>query len=113
MTMQRCLRFRLLPDVLCALLCCPLVAMPALAHQQAEYTPDLLRQVAFEQRLHAAVPLELTFRDDTGQQVRLGEYFHARPVILTFAYYRCPNLCTLVLNGLVRTLRTLAFTAGE
>jgi protein SCO1/2 len=111
--MQRCLRFYLLPGVLYALLCCTLVAMPTLAHQQAEYTPDLLRQVDFEQRLHAVIPLELTFRDDTGQQVRLGEYFHARPVILTLAYYRCPNLCTLVLNGLVRTLRTLAFTAGE
>ena len=111
--MQRCLRFRVLSGVLSALLCCPLVAVPALAHQHAEYTPDLLRQVGFEQRLHTAIPLELTFRDDTGQQVRLGEYFHAKPVILTLTYYRCPNLCTLVLNGLVRTLRTLAFTAGE
>jgi protein SCO1 len=112
MIMQRCLRFRLLPGVLCVLLCCTLVAVPALAHHQAEHTPDLLRQVGFEQRLHAAIPLELTLRDDTGQQVRLGEYFDARPVILILAYYRCPNLCTLVLNGLVRTLRALAFTAG-
>jgi protein SCO1/2 len=110
--MQRCLRFHMLPGVLCALLCSTLLAGPVLAHHQAEHTPDLLRQVGFEQRLGAAIPLELTFRDDTGQQVRLGEYFHARPVMLVFAYYRCPNLCTLVLNGLVRTLRALTFTAG-
>jgi protein SCO1/2 len=110
--MQRCLRCHTLPGVLCVLLYGTLIALPALAHHQAEHTPDLLRQVGFEQRLHAAMPLELTFRDDTGQQVRLGDYFHARPVILVLAYYRCPNLCTLVLNGLVRTLRALAFTAG-
>jgi protein SCO1/2 len=98
--------------MLCTLLYCTLIAVPARAHHQTGLTPDLLRQVSFEQRLYAAIPLELTFRDDTGRQVRLGEYFHARPVILLLAYYRCPNLCTLVLNGLVRTLRALAFTAG-
>src|SRR5207244_11374793 len=36
-----------------------------------------------------------------------------RPVILTLVYYRCPMLCTLVLNGLVRALRTLAFDPGR
>ena len=44
--------------------------------------PDVLRGVGIEQRLQAQSPLELVFRDDTGRQVQLGDYFGAKPVIL-------------------------------
>src|SRR5262249_31847347 len=74
---------------------------------------DLLKAVGFDQRLDAQVPLDLTFRDEGGAMVRLGDYFGARPVILTLNYYQCPNLCTLVLTKLVETMRGMAFNAGE
>ena len=32
----------------------------------------------------------------------LADYFHGKPVILILAYYRCPMLCTEVLNGVTR-----------
>lgn len=83
------------------------------AHHTTQHTPEPGRAVSFEQRLGAQVPLALTFRDDTGQSVRLGDYFGTTPVILTLAYHRCENLCPLVLNGLVQTLRTLSFSIGE
>jgi protein SCO1/2 len=69
--------------------------------------------VGLEQRLHEPLPLDLAFRDETGTQVRLEKFFGDKPVILTLVYYDCPNLCTLVLNGLLRTLRALSFTVGE
>ncbi len=47
------------------------------------------------------MPLDLAFHDEEGQEVKLGDYFGAKPVILVLAYYRCPMLCTQVLNGLV------------
>jgi protein SCO1/2 len=95
--------------------CLCLGFFPALAHAHhtAEHPPDLLRQVAFDQRLHTPVPLDVRLRDATGNSVRLGDYFGTRPVILTLAYYNCPNLCPLVLSGLVRTMRALSFTAGR
>jgi len=34
-------------------------------------------------------------------------------VILVPAYYQCPNLCTLVLNGLLQTVQELKFDAGK
>jgi protein SCO1/2 len=34
-------------------------------------------------------------------------------VILSFVYYRCQDLCPLVLDGLVRSLRPLSFNAGD
>jgi protein SCO1/2 len=75
--------------------------------------PDLLRDVAFTQRLNTRLPLELPLREETGRAVRLGSYFGTKPVILVLAYYECRTLCPLVLDGLLKALRTLAFTAGR
>jgi protein SCO1/2 len=75
--------------------------------------PAPLREVAIDQRLDAAVPRDLAFRDESGAPVTLGQYFGKRPVILSLVYYECPMLCTLVLNGLVRALRTLTFDPGH
>ncbi len=69
--------------------------------------------MAFDQRVNDQVPLDLVFRDEDGRHVRLGEYFGQRPVILALVYYHCQNLCPLVLDGLIRALRPLAFSAGD
>ena len=76
-------------------------------------TPPGLKGVGIDQKLNGQVPLDLTFRDETGQTVRLGDYFGRRPVVLTLVYYECPMMCTLVLNGLVHTMREIPFTAGD
>ena len=68
--------------------------------------------MGFDQRLNEQVPLDLKFTDETGDAVKLGDYFGNKPVILVMAYYRCPMLCTLVLNGLVQGMRDMPFTPG-
>ncbi|HEX9445100.1 MAG TPA: SCO family protein [Candidatus Binatia bacterium] len=83
----------------------------ALAHDDGR--PLALRDVALEQRLGAEAPLDAEFRDESGRAVRLGDYFGDRPVVLAFSYYRCQDLCPLVLDGLLRTLRALSFSAGN
>jgi protein SCO1/2 len=75
--------------------------------------PDVLRDVGIDQRLDAQLPLELTFRDESGRPVKLGDYFDSRPVVLVLAYYRCPMLCTQVLNGLVKSMRELNLELGK
>ncbi len=75
--------------------------------------PAVLDRVAFEQRIGGTVPLEATFRDDTGRSVRLGDYLRDTPVLLVPAYYTCPMLCTLVLGGVVSALRALPFDVGR
>jgi protein SCO1/2 len=74
---------------------------------------DLFRDVAFDQRLNERLPLDAEFVDEAGRPVRLGQYFGQRPVILALVYYECPMLCTIVLNGLLRSLKTLSFDAGK
>jgi protein SCO1/2 len=73
----------------------------------------MLREVAFEQRLHAQIPRHLVFRDDAGRSVQLGDYFGTLPVMLTLAYYECPMLCGLVLDGLAHSLGALSLSIGE
>jgi protein SCO1/2 len=106
--------WRLFRRVVFSLLLAASVApLPVWGHHNTQHQPPVLQDVALEQRLHEQIPLDLLFRDETGASVRLGAYFGDKPVILALAYYDCPNLCTLVLNGLLRTLRALSFTAGE
>jgi protein SCO1 len=81
--------------------------------QTASDTPSLFKQVRFDQRLGQQIPLDLNFLDEQGHRVTLRQLFDNRPVILTLAYYRCPMLCTLVLDGLVRALRQSNLQIGK
>jgi protein SCO1/2 len=75
--------------------------------------PRILEQVGVDQKIGGQVPPALTFRDETGREVRLGDFFGRRPVVLALAYYNCPMLCTQVLNGITGSLRTLDFQPGR
>jgi protein SCO1 len=75
--------------------------------------PAALREIGFDQNLDQPVPLDVTFRDERGATVRLGDYFGKRPVVLVFAYYDCPMLCTQVINGLSSALGVLSLKPGQ
>jgi protein SCO1/2 len=75
--------------------------------------PPGLQNVGIEQHLDEQVPPNLTFRDETGRAVRLGDYFGKRPMILNLVYYQCPMLCGEVLSGLESALRVLKFDVGK
>lgn len=75
--------------------------------------PGLLKRVGIDQRLHQQVPLDIPFTDESGREVRLGDFFGKRPVILALVYYECPMLCTQVLNGVVSALGVLNFDVGR
>jgi protein SCO1/2 len=91
--------------------CCGMV-WPAAATASNEL-PPILREVGIDQHLGEQVPLNLPFNDECGRTVSLGDYFDGKPVLLVLAYYRCPMLCTQVLNGLIFGLRGVSFNAGD
>jgi protein SCO1 len=103
---------------LAAMLC---VAIPAHAQyaagpqrpNAANQKPEILKQVGIDQKVGQQLPLDLTFKNEVGRDVRLGEFFNGRPVVLALAYYDCPMLCTQVLNGMTGALKTLSFDAGK
>jgi protein SCO1/2 len=75
--------------------------------------PPLLQNVGFEPTLNGRLPLELPFRDETGREVQLREYFSQKPVLLAFVYYGCPMLCDQLEQGVVGSLRMLSFNPGR
>ena len=78
----------------------------------ASAIPAPLREIGFDQRLNERLPLDTPLRDEAGRAVRLGDYFGERPVVLVFAYYDCPMLCTLAINGLSSALNVLSLNPG-
>lgn len=77
--------------ILCALaLCCA----AGLAH--TSLTPQ------FHQNLGADLPLEAAFMDASGKRAKLGDYFGETPVAIVFGYYRCPQLCSTIMDGVLQ-----------
>src|SRR5690606_22988285 len=75
--------------------------------------PPDLTAIKLEQKLGASIPLDATFTAEDGRTVSLGDYIAGDvPVLITFNYSRCPQLCSVQLDGLVDTLRKLEWTAG-
>jgi protein SCO1/2 len=63
-------------------------------------------RASLQQRIGTVVPLDLAVRDDLGQPARLGDFFQpGEPVLLVLGYYRCPQLCGLVMHSLLEALR--------
>jgi protein SCO1 len=76
--------------------------------------PPGLEHVGIDQLLGQQVPLDLQFRNESGQPVKLADYFQSgRPVILNLVYYQCPMLCGEVLQGMSAAVKVLKFTPGK
>jgi protein SCO1/2 len=87
------------------------LCIPAAAQQYG--LPAMVKGVGIDQNLNAQIPLELTFKDETGQTVRLGQYFRQKPVVLALVYYECPMLCNMVLNGLTHSMEQITLNLGD
>jgi protein SCO1/2 len=70
------------------------------------------QDVGIDQRLGERIPLDLVFRDEHAESVKLAQLFGRKPVVLVFAYYECPMLCTMVLNDLTRAMKALPLELG-
>ena len=76
--------------------------------------PPILKEVGIDQNLGVQIPTHLAFRDESGRAVTLGEYFTGqRPIVLTLVYYKCPMLCTMVLNDVTRTMNGMPLAIGK
>lgn len=95
-----------------------LSAQRAMPGSSAPGTPamaplPILKEVRIDQKLDESVPLDLPFTDEQGREVKLGDYFGKRPVVLALVYYECPMLCTQVLNGLFSSMEPVKIDAGR
>lgn len=93
------------------LACFGLCALSANAQQTG--APAILKQVGITQNLNTQIPADLTFRDETGKTVRVGDFFGKKPIVLSLVYFDCPALCTEVLNGELRTMKAISLDLGK
>jgi protein SCO1 len=95
--------------VAAALLAVLLSCVEAVAAQ----APPVLRGIGVTEHRGAQVPLDVALVDHRGKSVTLGHYFDGkRPVVLVLAYYRCPMLCSLVLDGVAKAMRAAGKRPG-
>lgn len=71
------------------------------------------RDVGLDQKLNGQVPLDIPFKDEAGKSIHLSDYFGKKPVILNLIFYRCPGVCTMELDGMVKAFNKLHFNVGE
>jgi protein SCO1/2 len=87
------------------------------AHAQAapdmEILPPVPKEVGFDQNIGQSLPLDAVFHDEAGQTVHLGDYFANKPVVLSLAYFSCPMLCGLSMQGLSSSLRGMNLAVGK
>jgi len=110
------LRDHILRSWLLAALAVALIAAPVAAQstQPADVVPEQFKNVGIDARLDQQLPLDARFTNANGDEVTLGESFNdEKPVVMALVYFRCPMLCTLVLNGMTSALRDIDWNPGE
>jgi protein SCO1/2 len=89
------------------------MALAAMLPASAQYgRPAITKGVSLEQKLNAPVPLDLIFRDESGQAVPLRAYFGDKPVVLEMVYFTCPSLCPMSMHESVVSLKRLTLVPG-
>ena len=95
----------------------PLLLVPATVvavGQSPSEIPHELEGVDIVENINVELPLDTPFIDESGNEIVLGDLFTGeRPVLLQMGYFKCPQLCNLVLNEMTETLRNLDWTTGK
>ena len=76
--------------------------------------PKDLAGVGYTEKRGQKIDLGLQFKDEDGKQVSLGHFYDGKhPVVISMVYYSCPGLCNFHLNGVVESLKTIDWSAGD
>jgi protein SCO1/2 len=73
-----------------------------------------LQDIDVIEHLGDRVPSKLSFVDTGGHAVSLDALTaQNKPVLVTLGYHRCPMLCSMVLDGLVKAMKEAKLTLGK
>ncbi len=70
------------------------------------------KQPGLVEKLGETIPLDLTFQDENNQDVILRDLIK-KPTVLTLVYYRCPNICSPLLQELARVVQLCKSRPGR
>jgi protein SCO1 len=69
-------------------------------------------KIGIEEKLGQTLPLEQELYDETGHLVTLKSLVN-KPTIFTFVYFRCPGICTPLLNELTKVIDKTDLVLGK
>jgi len=81
---------------------------------QTTSTPKELEGLEVTDQRGVVLPMQSALVDENGKAITLGELFtDGRPKLVQLGYMKCPMLCGLALNGLVRGMQGLDWSVGD
>lgn len=91
-----------------------LLLLPAASFAQLnKQKPQNLQDVGIEERLGEKIPLDIKFATTEGDSVTLADLMEGdKPVLLTPVYFKCPQLCPLVIDAVVQGVKPLEWDPG-
>ena len=81
--------------------------------QGADQPLAALQDVDVVEHLGDKLPAGLAFRDADGHTVEVDALLGGKPLLVTLGYYRCPMLCNLVLDGVVKAMKASGLSPGK
>lgn len=82
--------------------------------QALQKNDPALQGIDVEEHLGDTIPFDVNLVNDHGDTVTLGAYFgDHKPAVLVMAYYTCPMLCNLVLNGVSNAIGGMPLEPGK
>ena len=73
----------------------------------------LTKNVYWEQKLNSQIAMEAPFKDESGKDVKIADYFKTKPVVLLMPFYKCPGTCLLEMEGAIRACNSINYEIGK
>jgi protein SCO1/2 len=70
-------------------------------------------KIGLVEHLGQQLPLDVELIDENGQKIKFGTLFNKKPVLLTLVYYKCPGICSPLLNGVVTSVDKMNSKPGR
>lgn len=92
-----------------------LILLPfSVTAQLNKQKPKNLQDVGINEHLGEQIPLDLKFADSSGDSVTLGSLMQDdKPILLNPVYYKCPMLCSMVMDAVFKGVNDLKWTPGN
>ena len=64
-------------------------------------------KVGVDEKLGLDIPRDIVLKEENGKELKFGDLLNGKPIILNLVYYRCPGICSPLMNGLVQAIDNL------
>ena len=71
--------------------------------QESEGEKTELPDIGIREKLGDYIPDDVMLNDENGNPVNLKSLIN-KPTVFSFVYFRCPGICTPLLNGLTKVI---------